>query len=77
MLIWREIFCDFNLIYIIYGRNFCQTIMGLFTVWDYVVFVTMLLISASIGVYYRFTGGKQKTTNVRLICEIRILWLCN
>lgn len=38
--------------------------MGLFTIWDYVVFITMLIISASIGVYYRFTGGKQKTTNV-------------
>lgn len=38
--------------------------MGLFTLWDYVVFITMLIISAGIGVYYRFTGGKQKTTNV-------------
>jgi len=29
---------------------------------DYVVFGIMLIMSASIGVYYRFTGGKQKTT---------------
>lgn len=29
---------------------------------DYVVFGIMLSMSASIGVYYRFTGGKQKTT---------------
>jgi hypothetical protein len=32
---------------------------------DYVVFAAMLLLSASIGVYYRCTGGKQKTTKVR------------
>jgi len=29
---------------------------------DRVVFVAMLIMSASIGVYYRLTGGKQKTT---------------
>ncbi|XP_050430497.1 putative sodium-dependent multivitamin transporter [Adelges cooleyi] len=33
-----------------------------FGIVDYIVFGTMLSISASIGVYYRFTGGKQKTT---------------
>nr|CAD7452229.1 unnamed protein product [Timema tahoe] len=33
-----------------------------FGTWDYVVLSLMLIISASIGVYYRFTGGKQKTT---------------
>ncbi|XP_050533540.1 putative sodium-dependent multivitamin transporter [Daktulosphaira vitifoliae] len=29
---------------------------------DYIVFGLMLMISSSIGIYYRFTGGKQKTT---------------
>ncbi|XP_050430507.1 putative sodium-dependent multivitamin transporter [Adelges cooleyi] len=33
-----------------------------FGIVDYIVFAVMLTISASIGVYYRFTGGKQKTT---------------
>lgn len=36
--------------------------MGHFTVWDYVVFAAMLLISAVIGVYYAFVGGGQKTS---------------
>ncbi|NXH20035.1 SC5A8 protein, partial [Bucco capensis] len=36
--------------------------MGRFTVWDYVVFAAMLLISAAIGVYYAFVGGGQKTS---------------
>ncbi|NXJ45051.1 SC5A8 protein, partial [Spizaetus tyrannus] len=36
--------------------------MGSFTVWDYVVFAAMLLVSAVIGVYYAFTGGGQKTS---------------
>ena len=33
---------------------------------DYVVLSALLLISASIGVYYRFSGGRQKTTQVNL-----------
>uniref|UniRef100_A0A8C5U412 Solute carrier family 5 member 8 n=1 Tax=Malurus cyaneus samueli TaxID=2593467 RepID=A0A8C5U412_9PASS len=36
--------------------------MGRFTVWDYVVFAAMLLISAIIGLYYAFVGGGQKTS---------------
>ncbi|XP_009482980.1 sodium-coupled monocarboxylate transporter 1 [Pelecanus crispus] len=36
--------------------------MARFTVWDYVVFAAMLLISAVIGVYYAFAGGGQKTS---------------
>lgn len=33
-----------------------------FGIVDYFVFAIMLVMSASIGIYYRFTGGKQKTT---------------
>ncbi|XP_072257203.1 sodium-coupled monocarboxylate transporter 1 isoform X1 [Pyxicephalus adspersus] len=36
--------------------------IGSFTVWDYVVFAFMLLISAVIGIYYAFAGGGQKTS---------------
>ncbi|NXU32033.1 SC5A8 protein, partial [Thalassarche chlororhynchos] len=36
--------------------------MGRFTVWDYVVFTAMLLVSAVIGIYYAFAGGGQKTS---------------
>ncbi|NXM83921.1 SC5A8 protein, partial [Oenanthe oenanthe] len=36
--------------------------MARFTVWDYVVFAAMLLISAIIGIYYAFAGGTQKTS---------------
>lgn len=39
-----------------------------FGVVDYAVFITMLIISGGIGVYYRFSGGKQKTNNVSLVC---------
>lgn len=41
-----------------------------FSVWDYVVLVIMLMISAGIGLYYRFTGGKQKTTNVKTLIKV-------
>lgn len=33
--------------------------------WDYVVLGVTLLVSLSIGIYFRFTGGKQKTAEVR------------
>uniref|UniRef100_A0A8C0AVZ9 Sodium-dependent multivitamin transporter n=1 Tax=Buteo japonicus TaxID=224669 RepID=A0A8C0AVZ9_9AVES len=36
--------------------------MASFTVWDYVVFAAMLLVSAVIGVYYAFVGGGQKSS---------------
>ncbi|XP_044136574.1 sodium-coupled monocarboxylate transporter 1-like [Bufo gargarizans] len=36
--------------------------IGTFSVWDYVVFALMLLISAIIGIYYAFAGGGQKTS---------------
>lgn len=31
---------------------------------DYAILSILLLISAAIGVYYRFSGGRQKTTKV-------------
>lgn len=31
---------------------------------DYVVIVAALCISVGIGIYYRFSGGRQKTTEV-------------
>ncbi|XP_044729076.1 putative sodium-dependent multivitamin transporter [Chrysoperla carnea] len=40
-----------------------------FDVWDYVVLIIMLMISSSIGVYYRFTGGRQKTTQEYLLAD--------
>ena len=39
---------------------------GKFSPWDYVVLGLMLVISALIGVYYRFSGGRQKTTQVSI-----------
>lgn len=43
--------------------------MASFGVWDYVVFVAMLMVSAGIGIYYRFSGGKQKTTTEYLLAD--------
>lgn len=37
-----------------------------FGIWDYVVVGLMLVISSGIGIYYRFTGGKQKTVKVSI-----------
>ena len=38
-----------------------EEISGSFGKVDYVIFGIVLAISASIGIYYRFTGGRQKT----------------
>ena len=35
--------------------------------WDYLVLAVMLLISSGIGIYYRFTGGKQKSAEEYLL----------
>ncbi|GBN55395.1 Putative sodium-dependent multivitamin transporter [Araneus ventricosus] len=34
---------------------------------DYILFTLMLLVSAAIGLYFRFSGGKQKTMNEYLL----------
>jgi sodium-coupled monocarboxylate transporter 8/12 len=43
-----------------------------FDTWDYVVLAVMLIISAGIGVYYRFTGGRQKTTQVSIVDHLNL-----
>ncbi|XP_071507339.1 sodium-coupled monocarboxylate transporter 1-like [Diadema antillarum] len=40
-----------------------------FSAVDYVVFVLVLLVSASIGIYYACTGGKQKTTQEFFVAD--------
>ncbi len=35
---------------------------------DYIILTVLLLLSASIGVFFRFSGGRQKSTKV--ICKI-------
>ncbi|XP_070612022.1 sodium-coupled monocarboxylate transporter 1-like [Erythrolamprus reginae] len=44
----------------------CRKIGG-FSVWDYVVFGLMLLISAVIGIYYAFAGGGQRSREAFLM----------
>ncbi|KAK9879608.1 hypothetical protein WA026_006672 [Henosepilachna vigintioctopunctata] len=46
-------------------------VMGkpVFGIWDYVILILVLLVSSLIGVYYRFTGGKQRTTKEYLLAD--------
>lgn len=39
----------------------------IFEVWDYLVVGVMLLVSGGIGIFFRFSGGRQKTTNEYLM----------
>lgn len=43
--------------------------MAIFSFWDYLMLVLTLIVSAGIGVYYRFTGGKQKTTKEYFLAD--------
>lgn len=40
-----------------------------FKVWDYVVFSSLLAVSAVIGIFHAFTGGKQSTTKEFLLAN--------
>ena len=46
--------------------------VGEFTVWDYLVFALVLIVSAGIGIFYGCTGGKQKTTKEFLMADRRM-----
>lgn len=37
---------------------------NVFGAWDYVIMAATMLISIGIGLYFRFSGGKQKTNEV-------------
>lgn len=43
--------------------------VGTFDVWDALVLASILIISAMIGIYYRYTGGQQKTTKEYLMAD--------
>uniref|UniRef100_A0A0K8WE77 Putative sodium-dependent multivitamin transporter n=1 Tax=Bactrocera latifrons TaxID=174628 RepID=A0A0K8WE77_BACLA len=40
-----------------------------FDTWDFAVLIIILAISAMIGIYYRYTGGKQKTIKEYLLAD--------
>ncbi|EDW91423.1 putative sodium-dependent multivitamin transporter [Drosophila yakuba] len=43
--------------------------VGTFDAWDTAVLISILVVSALIGIYYRYTGGKQKTTQEYLMAD--------
>lgn len=63
--------------YILFVCSFSDTRVkmnqAMFGVWDYLVLISMLLVSSSIGIYYKFTGGKQKTVQVRIMLLIGMI----
>lgn len=48
---------------VIYGSAMAESQFG---VADYSVLFAMLIISSSIGIYFRLSGGRQKTTSVSI-----------
>lgn len=42
---------------------------------DYLVLAVVLTLSAAIGFYYAFTGGKQRTTKEYLFADKNMHWL--
>ena len=47
-----------------------------FGILDYLVLGFTLLVSSGIGIYYRFTGGKQKTAEEYLLGDKRMSVVC-
>ncbi|XP_016957700.1 putative sodium-dependent multivitamin transporter [Drosophila biarmipes] len=43
--------------------------VGTFDAWDTAVLISILVVSALIGIYYRFAGGQQKTTQEYLMAD--------
>lgn len=39
------------------------------SIYDYIVLIAVLVVSGGIGIYYRITGGKQKTTTEYLLAD--------
>ncbi|XP_051908638.1 solute carrier family 5 member 6a [Hippocampus zosterae] len=46
-----------------------------FTTADYVIFALLLVASAGIGLYYAFSGGRQRTTQEFLMADRSMSWL--
>ncbi|XP_069358180.1 putative sodium-dependent multivitamin transporter [Maniola hyperantus] len=46
--------------------NMAQTIFG---VWDYIIMIATMVASIVIGLYFRFSGGKQKTNDEYLLAD--------
>ncbi|XP_061668525.1 solute carrier family 5 member 6a [Syngnathoides biaculeatus] len=46
-----------------------------FTTVDYVIFTLLLVASAGIGLYYAFSGGRQRTTQEFLMADRSMSWL--
>ncbi|XP_077409791.1 solute carrier family 5 member 6a isoform X1 [Vanacampus margaritifer] len=46
-----------------------------FTTVDYVIFALLLVASAGIGLYYAFSGGRQRTTQEFLMADRSMSWL--
>lgn len=41
-----------------------QSVFGL---WDYIIMAATMIASVAIGLYFRFSGGKQKTNEVGIL----------
>ncbi|XP_059052788.1 putative sodium-dependent multivitamin transporter [Achroia grisella] len=44
-------------------------VQSIFGVWDYIIMVSTMIASVAIGVYFRFSGGKQKTNEEYLMAD--------
>ena len=52
-----------------------QIMESYFGLTDYVIFALVLAVSSAIGLYYRFTGGKQKTFKVSCVAVFLLVFL--
>ncbi|CAH4035513.1 unnamed protein product [Pieris brassicae] len=46
-----------------------KMVQSVFGVWDYIIMVATMVLSVLIGIYFRFSGGKQKTNEEYLLAD--------
>lgn len=49
--------------------------LSVFGAWDYVIMAATMIMSLAIGVYFRFSGGNQRTNEVTHIFYLFLNWI--
>lgn len=47
-------------------------VQSVFVAWDYAIMAATMIASVAIGLYFRFSGGKQKTNEVSDLIKLML-----
>lgn len=46
----------------------------IFVTWDWVIMAATMIASVAIGLYFRFSGGRQKTNEVKITIKLTLCY---